>query len=142
MREIVLDTETTGLDPNQGHRLVEVGCVELLNRIPTGATFHAYLNPDRDMPAEAFAGATDDVLKKNLETIVGFIGKKARGVVLQDFIKQRPSEATYFNGLVAGKGRAAGVPTPVNDAIMVLVNRIERGELTAQIGNLELVNRS
>jgi len=43
------------LDPNQGHRLVEVGCVELLNRIPTGATFHAYLNPDRDMPAEAFA---------------------------------------------------------------------------------------
>ncbi|MFN3658677.1 MAG: DNA polymerase III subunit epsilon [Pseudolabrys sp.] len=55
MREIVLDTETTGLDPNQGHRLVEVGCVELLNRIPTGATFHAYLNPDRDVPAEAFA---------------------------------------------------------------------------------------
>ena len=55
MREIVLDTETTGLDPAQGHRLVEVGCVELLNRIPTGATFHYYLNPERDMPAEAFA---------------------------------------------------------------------------------------
>jgi DNA polymerase-3 subunit epsilon len=55
MREIVLDTETTGLDPNQGHRLVELGCVELLNRIPTGATFHVYINPDRDMPAEAFA---------------------------------------------------------------------------------------
>ena len=55
MREIVLDTETTGLSPEQGHRVVELGCVELLNRIPTGATFHAYLNPDRDMPAEAFA---------------------------------------------------------------------------------------
>ena len=55
MREIVLDTETTGLDPNKGDRLVEIGCVELLNRIPTGATFHAYLNPERDMPAEAFA---------------------------------------------------------------------------------------
>ena len=55
MREIVLDTETTGLDPAQGHRLVEVGCIELLNRIPTGAVFHAYLNPERDMPAEAFA---------------------------------------------------------------------------------------
>ncbi|MBS0245920.1 MAG: DNA polymerase III subunit epsilon [Proteobacteria bacterium] len=54
MREIVLDTETTGLDPNQGHRLVEVGCVELLNRIPTGLTFHAYVNPERDMPMEAF----------------------------------------------------------------------------------------
>jgi DNA polymerase-3 subunit epsilon len=55
MREIVLDTETTGLDPAQGHRLVEVGCVELLNRIPTGSTFHAYLNPEREVPAEAFA---------------------------------------------------------------------------------------
>jgi DNA polymerase III subunit epsilon len=65
MREIVLDTETTGLDPGQGHRLVEVGCVELLNRIPTGATFHTYLNPDRDMPAEAFAihGLSGDFLK-------------------------------------------------------------------------------
>jgi len=93
------------------------------------------------MPAEAFTGATDDVLKKNLETIVGFIGKKARGVVLQDFIKRRSSEATYFNGLVAEKGRTAGVPTPYNDAIMMLVNRIERGELAPQIGNLELVSR-
>jgi len=54
MREIVFDTETTGLDPVQGHRLVEIGCVELLNRFPTGKTFHRYLNPERDMPAEAF----------------------------------------------------------------------------------------
>lgn len=55
MREIVLDTETTGLDPGQGHRLVEVGCVELINRIPTGQGFHHYINPERDMPKEAFA---------------------------------------------------------------------------------------
>ena len=54
MREIVFDTETTGLDPVQGHRLVEIGCVELLNRFPTGKTFHQYLNPERDMPVEAF----------------------------------------------------------------------------------------
>ena len=54
MREIVLDTETTGLDPFDGHRVVEIGCVELLNRIPTGASFHAYLNPERDMPEAAF----------------------------------------------------------------------------------------
>jgi DNA polymerase III subunit epsilon len=54
MREIVLDTETTGLDPFQGHRVVEIGCIELLNRIPTGASFHRYLNPERDMPQEAF----------------------------------------------------------------------------------------
>jgi DNA polymerase-3 subunit epsilon len=55
MREIVLDTETTGLDPYQGHRLLEIGCIELVNRFPTGHTFHRYLNPQRDVPAEAFA---------------------------------------------------------------------------------------
>ena len=55
MREIVLDTETTGLDPYQGHRLVEIGCIELVNRFPTGQVFHRYLNPERDVPAEAFA---------------------------------------------------------------------------------------
>jgi DNA polymerase-3 subunit epsilon len=55
MREIVIDTETTGLDPYQGHRLVEIGCIELVNRFPTGQTFHRYLNPERDVPQEAFA---------------------------------------------------------------------------------------
>jgi DNA polymerase III subunit epsilon len=54
MREIILDTETTGLDPLRGDRLVEVGCIELLNRMPTGQTFHRYINPERDMPLEAF----------------------------------------------------------------------------------------
>ncbi|ODM74345.1 DNA polymerase III subunit epsilon [Bradyrhizobium elkanii] len=55
MREIVLDTETTGLDPLRGDRLVEIGCVEIYNRMPTGQTYHVYINPERDMPAEAFA---------------------------------------------------------------------------------------
>jgi DNA polymerase-3 subunit epsilon len=55
MREIVLDTETTGLDPLRGDRLIEIGCVEMINRMPTGQTFHRYLNPEREMPAEAFA---------------------------------------------------------------------------------------
>jgi DNA polymerase-3 subunit epsilon len=55
MREIVLDTETTGLDPLRGDRLVEIGCVEIYNRMPTGQSFHVYFNPERDMPAEAFA---------------------------------------------------------------------------------------
>ena len=54
MREIVLDTETTGLDPYTGDRLVELGCVELVDSLPTGSTFHAYINPERDMPDEAF----------------------------------------------------------------------------------------
>ena len=55
MREIVLDTETTGLDPLRGDRLVEIGCVEIFNRMPTGQVFHRYFNPEREMPAEAFA---------------------------------------------------------------------------------------
>jgi DNA polymerase-3 subunit epsilon len=65
MREIVLDTETTGLDPFDGHRVVELGCVELLNRIPTGQSFHAYINPQRDVPQEAFAvhGLSTEFLK-------------------------------------------------------------------------------
>ena len=53
MREIVFDTETTGLDPRTGDRLVEIGCIELVNRVSTGQTFHAYFNPDRPMPIEA-----------------------------------------------------------------------------------------
>ena len=53
MREIVFDTETTGLDPKTGDRMVEIGCVELMNRVPTGETFHAYYNPERDMPPAA-----------------------------------------------------------------------------------------
>ena len=55
MREIILDTETTGLDPNEGHRLVEIGCVEMIDRVLTGTTWHRYFNPQRDMPQEAFA---------------------------------------------------------------------------------------
>lgn len=53
MREIVLDTETTGLDPGQGHRIIEIGCLELRNRTPTGAKYHAYVNPERDVPEES-----------------------------------------------------------------------------------------
>ncbi|MFA7587601.1 MAG: DNA polymerase III subunit epsilon [Novosphingobium sp.] len=55
MREIIFDTETTGLDPKSGDRLVEIGCVEMINRIPTGNTYHAYCNPERSMPAAAEA---------------------------------------------------------------------------------------
>ncbi len=55
MREIIFDTETTGLDPQRGDRMVEIGCIEMVNRVATGRTFHAYFNPERNMPAEAEA---------------------------------------------------------------------------------------
>ncbi|MBK1634873.1 DNA polymerase III subunit epsilon [Rhodovulum adriaticum] len=54
MREIVLDTETTGFEPSEGHRIVEIGALELWNHLPTGKTYHVYINPERDMPEEAF----------------------------------------------------------------------------------------
>ena len=65
MREIVLDTETTGLDPETGDRIVEIGALELLHHVPTGRTFHVYLNPERPMSPEAFAvhGLGDDFLR-------------------------------------------------------------------------------
>lgn len=64
MREIVLDTETTGFKPEEGHRLVEIGCVELMNHVATGRTYHVYINPERDVPAEAAAvhGLTTEFL--------------------------------------------------------------------------------
>lgn len=55
MREIVIDTETTGLDPHSGHRVVEIAAVELMHQVPTGRKFHRYINPERDMPPDAFA---------------------------------------------------------------------------------------
>jgi DNA polymerase III subunit epsilon len=82
VREIVLDTETTGLDPFQGHRLVEIGCIELVNRIPSGQSFHRYLNPERDVPPEAAAihGLSSEFLKDKpffaeiVDDLVAFIG--------------------------------------------------------------------
>lgn len=65
IREIIFDTETTGFEPKEGHRLVELGGVELINHLPTGRTFHVYLNPERDVPADAarIHGLTTEFLK-------------------------------------------------------------------------------
>ena len=65
MREIVLDTETTGFEPSEGHRIVEIGAVELWQHVPTGRTYHQYINPEREMPTEAFEvhGLGDDFLR-------------------------------------------------------------------------------
>ncbi|MEM7076875.1 MAG: DNA polymerase III subunit epsilon [Pseudomonadota bacterium] len=83
MREIVLDTETTGLDPHQGDRIVEIGAVELFNHVPTGQTFHKYINPQRAMSPEAFEvhGLGDEFLADKpvfpdiADEFLGFIGQ-------------------------------------------------------------------
>lgn len=79
MREIVMDTETTGLDPLTGHRIVEIGALELLNHIPTGKVYHQYINPQRDMPEEAFNvhGLSEEFLAS----------KPVFADVAQDFLK-------------------------------------------------------
>ena len=82
MREIVFDTETTGLDPNTGDRIVEIGCIELVNRVETGATFHAYVNPQMAMPsiAEQVHGLSDAFLADKplfedvVEDLLDFLG--------------------------------------------------------------------
>ncbi|MDQ7261755.1 DNA polymerase III subunit epsilon [Paracoccus sp. PS-1] len=89
MREIVLDTETTGFDPDSGDRIVEIGAVELMNHLPTGRTFHVYINPERPMPQEAFEvhGLGDDFLRDKPKfaevaaDFIAFIGEEARLVI-------------------------------------------------------------
>jgi DNA polymerase-3 subunit epsilon len=83
LREIVLDTETTGLDPRRGDRLIEIGCIELVNRIPTGNEFHRFVNPEREVPAEAEAVhglstaflADKPVFAEVAEDFLAFIGE-------------------------------------------------------------------
>ncbi len=79
MREIVLDTETTGFEPAEGHRIVEIGALELFNHLPTGRTYHQYINPERGMPAGAFEvhGIGHDILETPGKAVPG-------GVTLRD----------------------------------------------------------
>jgi DNA polymerase-3 subunit epsilon len=89
MREIVLDTETTGMDPDEGHRIVEIGCVELINHLPSGKHYHIYLNPERDMPPEATAvhGLTAAFLKdkplfsQEFVKFLHFIGEDSKLII-------------------------------------------------------------
>lgn len=89
MREIVMDTETTGFEPSEGHRLVEIGAVELFNHMPTGRIYHQYINPERAMPKEAFDvhGLGDDFLRDKplfrevAQDFLDFIGPDSKLVI-------------------------------------------------------------
>ena len=119
MREIALDTETTGLDPEQGDRLVEIGGVELFNHMPTGRTFHQYINPQRAMSAEAFAvhGLGDDFLRD----------KPVFSAIVDDFlafvadaklvIHNASFDMKFINAELSWVGRA---PIPFDQAIDTL----------------------
>ena len=125
MREIVLDTETTGLDPNRGDRLVEIGCVEIVNRFLTGRVFHKYINPQRPMAPEAFAvhGLSDaflsdkPVFKDIADEFLDFIGDD------QLVIHNAAFDIGFLNHELKRLGKGPIVQTRVVDTLMIARRR-------------------
>jgi DNA polymerase III subunit epsilon len=109
MREIVLDTETTGLDPAQGHRLVEIGAVEIVNQIATGAAFHVLINPERDVPDDAYRvhGHSTEFLRDKpiftavVDEFLSFVGDDRLVIHNAEF------DMRFINAELGAAGRAA-----------------------------------
>jgi DNA polymerase III subunit epsilon len=121
MREIVLDTETTGFEPSEGHRIVEIGAVELMNHLPTGRTYHQYINPERTMPKEAFDvhGLGDDFLRD--KPVFAAIGQ-----AFLDFIADAPLvihnaafDMKFLNHELARAGLPTLPPARATDTLMI-----------------------
>jgi DNA polymerase III subunit epsilon len=133
MREIVLDTETTGLDPSDGHRIVEIACVELVQHIPTGRSFHRYVNPERDIPQDALAvhGLTAEFLARQppfaavLDELLGFIGPDLLVIHNAEFdvaflnaelarLQREPITSGYVDTLTMARRRFPGSPASLD----------------------------
>lgn len=120
MREIVLDTETTGLDPTAGHRIIEIACVELLHHVPTGRNFHRYVNPGRDIPDDAHAvhGLTEEFLAAHppfeaiVDEFLAFIGSD------QLVIHNAEFDLAFLNAELDRVGRPTLTPTHVDTLVM------------------------
>lgn len=119
MREIVLDTETTGLDPGTGDRLVEIGAVELVDGFPTGRVFHVYINPDRSMPASAFAvhGLSDSFLadKPRFHEVADHFLAFSEGARL--VIHNAAFDVSFLNAELSRIGRPPIAPERVLDTL-------------------------
>jgi DNA polymerase III subunit epsilon len=121
MREIVLDTETTGFEPTEGHRIVEIGAIELFNHLPTGRTYHQYINPERAMPKEAFDvhGIGDDQLRdKPVFSVIGqafldFIGQS------QLVIHNASFDMKFLNFELARAGLPTIPPAQATDTLLI-----------------------
>jgi len=124
MREIVVDTETTGLDPGAGHRIVEVACLELVHHVPTGRKFHRYVNPERDIPADAHAvhGLTEEFLARHppfadiADELLEFIG------VDRLIIHNAEFDLAFINAELGRIGRAM-LGSPFVDTLAVARGR-------------------
>ena len=150
MREIVLDTETTGLDPHDGHRIVEVACIELVHHVVTGRIFHRYVNPERDMPEDALAvhGLTDEFLAHQppfvavLDELLEFIGGDPLVIHNAEFdlaflnaelarLNRKPITLGFVDTLAIARRRFPGSPASL-DALcrrfaIDLSGRVEHG---------------
>jgi DNA polymerase-3 subunit epsilon len=120
MREIVLDTETTGLDPQAGHRIVEIACIELVHHVPSGRDFHRYVYPGRDIPTDAHAvhGLTEEFLAAHppfesvADELLAFIGPDPLVIHNAEF------DLAFLNAELARLGRPPLATTPVDTLIM------------------------
>ncbi len=125
MREIVLDTETTGFDPAQGHRLVEIGAVEIVNQIATGAVFHALINPEREVPEDAFRvhGYSTAFLSDKpafaavVDEFLAFIGEDRLVIHNAEF------DMRFLNAELSALGRAPIVPERIVDTLALARRR-------------------
>jgi DNA polymerase-3 subunit epsilon len=133
MREIVIDTETTGLDPNDGHRIVEIACLELMHHVPTGRSFHCYVNPERDMPPDALLvhGLTAEFLAEQplfasvVEELAAFIGDDRLVIHNAEFdmaflnaeltrLGRPPLAAPFVDTLAVARRRFPGAPASLD----------------------------
>ncbi|MGC2201442.1 MAG: DNA polymerase III subunit epsilon [Stellaceae bacterium] len=133
MREIVLDTETTGLDPGEGHRIVEVACIELVHHVPTGRKFHTYVNPEREMPEEALAvhGITAEFLASQprfgaiVDELLAFIGSDRLVIHNAEFdlaflnaelarLEREPVGCSFVDTLGLARLRLPGAPASLD----------------------------
>jgi DNA polymerase-3 subunit epsilon len=128
MREIVFDTETTGLDPAQGHRVVEIGAIEITNLIPTGRVFHVYIDPERDMPEEAFR--VHGLSREFLSTHSPFAAIAAKFL---DFVEDAPLVAhnaefdvRFLNAEFSKLGMPALAPARIVDTL-AMARRLHPG---------------
>jgi DNA polymerase-3 subunit epsilon len=132
-REIVIDTETTGLDPSEGHRIVEIACIELVHHVPTGQKFHCYVNPQRDMPEDALAvhGITSEFLESQppfaaiVDELFGFIGTDRLVIHNAEFdlaflnaelarIQRAPLDCAFVDTLGLARVRFPGAPSSLD----------------------------
>lgn len=150
MREVVLDTETTGLDPAEGHRIVEIACIELMHHVPTGRKFHCYVNPERSMPEDALAvhGITAEFLDGQpsfvavVDHLLAFIGSDPLIIHNAEFdlaflnaelsrLQRSPISCSFVDTLALARLRFPGAPASL-DALcrrfeIDLSQRVEHG---------------